>query len=251
MEFSHSFEWPGLTTTAIGAVDLQGAGGNWATLGRRSRGGRRVRRQREKRNGKSVGLRIGTLNVGTMSGKGREWADVMERRKVVILCVQETRWKGSMARSIGAGFKLFYYGVDSKRNGVGVVLKEEFVRNVLEVGCELEEKERFWSELDEVMESIPTGERVVIGADFNGHVGEGNTGDEEVMGKFGVKKRNLEGQMVVDFAKRMDMAVVNTYFQKREEHRVTYKSGGRRTQVDYILCRRGNLKEISDCKVVV
>ncbi|KAK3546694.1 hypothetical protein QTP70_031760, partial [Hemibagrus guttatus] len=204
----------------------------------------------------------------------------MERRKVDILCVQETRWKGSKARSIGAGFKLFYYGVDSKRNGVGVVLKEEFVRNVLEVkrvsdrvmslkleiegvmlnavsgyapqvGCELEEKERFWSELDEVMESIPTGERVVIGADFNGHVGEGNTGDEEVMGKFGVKERNLEGQMVVDFAKRMDMGVVNTYFQKREEHRVTYKSGGRRTQVDYILCRRGNLKEISDCKVVV
>ncbi|KAK3509656.1 hypothetical protein QTP70_008401 [Hemibagrus guttatus] len=204
----------------------------------------------------------------------------MERRKVDILCVQETRWKGSKARSIGAGFKLFYYGVDSKRNGVGVVLKEEFVRNVLEVkrvsdrvmslklefegvmlnvvsgyapqvGCELEEKERFWSELDEVMESIPTGERVVIGADFNGHVGEGNTGDEEVMGKFGVKERNLEGQMVVDFAKRMDMGVVNTYFQKREEHRVTYKSGVRRTQVDYILCRRGNLKEISDCKVVV
>ncbi|KAK3524606.1 hypothetical protein QTP70_029912 [Hemibagrus guttatus] len=64
------------------------------------------------------------------------------------------------------------------------------------VGCELEEKERFWSELDEVMESIPTGERVVIGADFNGHVGEGNRGDEEVMGKFGVKERNLEGQMM-------------------------------------------------------
>ncbi|KAK3521727.1 hypothetical protein QTP70_015844 [Hemibagrus guttatus] len=271
---------PRLTTTAIGTVDLQGAGGNWATVGRRSRGGRRVRRQREKRKGKSVGLRIGTLNVGTMTGKGRELADVMERRKVDILCVQETRWKGSKARSIGAGFKLFYYGVDSKRNGVGVVLKEEFVRNVLEVkrvsdrvmslkleiegvmlnvvsgyapqvGCELEEKETFWSELDELMESIPTGERVVIGADFNGHVGEGNTGDEEVMGKFGVKERNLEGQMVVDFAKRIDMAVVNTYFQKREEHRVTYKSGGRRTQVDYILCRRGNLKEISDCKLVV
>ncbi|KAK3548042.1 hypothetical protein QTP70_003069 [Hemibagrus guttatus] len=160
-----------------------------------------------------------------MTGKGRELADMMERRKVDILCVQETRWKGSKARSIGAGFKLFYYGVDSKRNVVGVVLKEEFVSNVLEakrvsdrvmslkleiegvmlnvvsgyapqVGCELEEKERFWSELDEVMESIPTGERVVIGTNFNGHVGEGNTGDEEVMGKFGVKERNLEGQMV-------------------------------------------------------
>ncbi|KAK3539591.1 hypothetical protein QTP70_010258 [Hemibagrus guttatus] len=163
---------PGLKTTAIGAVDLQGASGNWATVGQRSRGGRRVHRQREKRKGESVGLRIGTLNVGTMTGKGRELADMMERRKVDILCVQETRWKGSKTRSIGAGFKLFYYGVDSKRNGVGVVLKEEFVRNVLEVkrvsdrvmslkleiegvmlnvvngyapqvGCELEEKERF------------------------------------------------------------------------------------------------------------
>ncbi|KAK2890506.1 hypothetical protein Q8A73_018806 [Channa argus] len=205
---------------------------------------------------------------------------MMQRRKVDILCVQETRWKGSKARSLGAGFKLFYHGSDRKRNGVGVILKEDFVRNVLEVkrvsdrlmslklevegvmfnvvsgyapqvGCELEEKEKFWSELDEVMQSIPRGERVVIGADFNGHVGEGNRGDETVMGRFGVQDRNAEGQMVVDFAKRMEMAVVNTFFQKRQEHRVTYKSGGRSTQVDYILCRRCNLKEISDCKALV
>ncbi|KAI5089527.1 hypothetical protein C0J45_20935 [Silurus meridionalis] len=46
------------------------------------------------------------------------------------------------------------------------------------------------------------------------------------------------------------MAVVNTYFKKKEDHRVTYKSGGRCTQVDYVLCRRCNLKEIGDCKVL-
>ena len=173
---------PGLTTTAIGTVNLQGADGNWATVGRRRsrrrRGGKRVGRKREKKTFKSVGLRVGTLNVGTMTGKARELVDMMQRRKVDILCVQETRWKGSKARSLGAGFKLFYHGVDGKRNGVGVILKEELVRNVLEVkrvsdrvmslkieiegvmlnvvsgyapqvGCELEEKEKFWSERDE------------------------------------------------------------------------------------------------------
>ncbi|XP_051784813.1 uncharacterized protein LOC127528357 [Erpetoichthys calabaricus] len=113
----------------------------------------------------------------------------------------------------------------------------------------MDEKD-FWSELDEVMNSVPKGQKVVIGADFNGHVGEGNRGDEEVMGRYDVKERNEEGQRIVDFAKRMDMAVVNTYFKKREENRVTYKSGGRCTQVDYNLCRRVNLKEIEDCKVV-
>ncbi|KAK3538737.1 hypothetical protein QTP86_014334 [Hemibagrus guttatus] len=258
---------PGLTTSAIGAVDLQGAGGNWATVGRRSRGGRRVHRQREKRKGKSVGLRIGTLNVGTMTGKGRELADMIERRKVDILRVQETRWKGSKARSIGAGFKLFYYGVDSKRNGLGVVLKEEFVRNVLEVkrvsdrvmslkleiegvmlnvvsgyapqvGCELEEKERFWSELDEVMESIPTGERVVIGVDFNGHVGEGNTGDEEVMGKFGVKERTDEGGKKIrrlgggiqDSLQRKRLAKKKWDMDRTEQNRQEYKELQRRVK---------------------
>lgn len=62
-------------------------------------------------------------------------------------------------------------------------------------------------------------EGMVIGADFNGHVGEGNRGDEEELSRSGVRERNVEGQMVVDFATRMEMVVVNTYFKKKEKHR--------------------------------
>ena len=50
-----------------------------------------------------------------------------------------------------------------------------------QVGCLMEEKDNFWTDLDGVVESIPKEERVVIGADFNGHVGEGNRGDDNVM----------------------------------------------------------------------
>lgn len=65
------------------------------------------------------------LKIGTMTYKERELADMMERRKVDIPCVQETKWKESTSRSIGGGFKLFYHGVDGKRKGIGEILKEE------------------------------------------------------------------------------------------------------------------------------
>lgn len=42
-----------------------------------------------------------------------------------------------------------------------------------------------------------------------------------------------------------------TYFKEENRRQVMYKSGGRCTQVDYVLCRRRNLKEIIECKVVV
>lgn len=79
-------------------------------------GGRCVHKKREKRNAKSLGLRDGTLNAEIMTGKCRELVNMMQRRKVDILCVQKIKWKASKAGSLGAGFKSFYYGVNRKRN---------------------------------------------------------------------------------------------------------------------------------------
>ena len=36
-----------------------------------------------------------------------------------------TRWKGSKARNIGNGCKIFYNGADERKNGIGIVLREE------------------------------------------------------------------------------------------------------------------------------
>lgn len=52
------------------------------------------------------------------------------------------------------------------------------------------------------------------------------------MGKFSIQDWNEERLMDEDFAKWIEMAVVNTFFQKRKEPSVTYKSGGSSTQVD-------------------
>ena len=115
-----------------------------------------------------------------------------------------------------------------------------------QVNYSMEEKNDFWEDLNGLIESISKEERIVLGADLNEHVGEGNIGDEEIMGRYGAGKKIRK-----DFGKRMDLAIVNIYFQKKDEHRMTYKSGGKSTQVDYVMCRRRNLKEMCDCKVIL
>ena len=80
---------PGLLTTASG-VAQQGTCGNYAIAKHsenksRKIGGKQVKKQREA--WKSL-IRVGTLNIGTMTERGRELADMMERiRSVDILCV--------------------------------------------------------------------------------------------------------------------------------------------------------------------
>ncbi|XP_042892171.1 uncharacterized protein LOC122266465 [Penaeus japonicus] len=117
-----------------------------------------------------------------------------------------------------------------------------------QMGSDREKKEEFWEKLNEAVELIPKEERLIIGADFNGHVGEGNSGDERVIRKYGYGARNNEGQAIVDFAHPTHMAMINTFYSKHESHRVTYTSGGRHTQIDYILCCRVHLKEGRDSK---
>ena len=101
-----------------------------------------------------------------------------------------------------------------------------------------EEKEAFWLDLDGTVEKIPQNERIVVAADLNGHVGEGINDDKKCMGRHGLGKRNNERQAVVDFAKRMELAITNTYFVKKPAHRVIYNIGPRSSQVDFVMVRR-------------
>ena len=75
----------------------------------------------------------GTLNIGTMTGRGRELADVMERKNVDMLCLQETKWKGNKVRNIGGECKIFYNEADGRKNGIGIMVRKELAESVLEV----------------------------------------------------------------------------------------------------------------------
>jgi hypothetical protein len=144
---------------------------------------RRMRRVRKLAEPNRV--RIGTWNVGSLTGKLREVVDTMIRRRVNILCVQETKWKGQKAKEVeDTGFKLWYTGNTSTKNDVDIVLNkslkdgvvdikrqrdmiilvkllvEDLVFNVIsaytpQIGLNESVKMQFWEELDVLVSSVP------------------------------------------------------------------------------------------------
>ncbi|XP_068210786.1 craniofacial development protein 2-like [Palaemon carinicauda] len=94
-----------------------------------------------------------------------------------------------------------------------------------QVGCTEDEKGYFWRDLDGVMQELEEHERVIVGADLNGHVGSENEEIGGVHGAYGIGERDPERESVVDFAVSFDMAIVNTFFKKKREHLITCRSG--------------------------
>ena len=235
-----------------------------------------VQRKEWKKKGK---MRIGNWNVGSLTGKGRELVDVMQRRKIMILCIQETKWKGKSVRKLGEGYKVYYTGENTRRNGVGIILHPDLQESVTEVhrvsdrliglklvkdkriwhiisayapqqGCSEEEKEGFREKLEEYIERIPRSELLILSGDMNAHVGESSDGFEGVHGGRGFGRRNQEGDRFLELAEAMNLVVMNTQFEKRRNHLITYKNGQNETQIDYILVRREDKKIMIDCKVI-
>ncbi|XP_062532854.1 uncharacterized protein LOC134201634 [Bombyx mori] len=97
---------------------------------------------------------------------------------------------------------------------------------------------------------VRQSEEICIGGDFNGHVGATNEGYERVHGGWGYGNRNDDGDQLLQAATTFNLAVANTWFQKRPEHLITYKSGNHATQIDYFLIKRSKLVCVKNCEVL-
>lgn len=243
-----------------------------------TRNGQGVPRRPRPRLKKQVEIRIASWNVGSMTGRGRELVEVFKKRNIKIACVQETRWNGKSARELGDGYKIFYSGEKDTRNGVGVILDPTLKERVVEVtrpsdrlikvklflegetwnvisayapqtGLDMTEKQKFQEEMEDFISETPN-ERLVIGADMNGHVGREAGTFTEVHGGKGFGTRNEDGERILESAESLDLVLVNTFFEKKREHLITYKSGGNETQIDYIMVRKEDFKNVKNCKVI-
>ena len=90
--------------------------GSRAGVEKKSDGGDRGVMQKKRMKGKS--LRVGSANVGSMSGRGGEVVNMLRRKKLDFCALQETRWNGSGAQ-VMEGYKFFWQG---GKGGAGVGL---------------------------------------------------------------------------------------------------------------------------------
>ena len=152
---------------------------------------------------KNTRIRIATVNVGTMSKRSNEIVEMLTRRRVDICCLQETRWRGGSARKIegkDSYYKFFWCGDQSGYGGVGIMIAEKWINDVISVtrinhrciqlrlligtvivntvccyapqtGLSLEEKDDFYDQVMSVLASVPDDEMLLVGGDFNDHVG--------------------------------------------------------------------------------
>ena len=59
--------------------------------------------------------------------------EMLRRRNVDICCLQEVRYRSQGTRMFGSEYKFWWNGGTESRNGVGIMVKEELVEDVIEV----------------------------------------------------------------------------------------------------------------------
>ena len=110
------------------------------------------------------------------------------------------------------------------------------------------EVERFYEDLQDLLELTSPKYVIFIIGDWNTKVGSQET--PGVTGKFGLGIRNEAGQRFIEFCQENALAIANTLFQqhKRRLHTWTSPDGQHRNQADYILCSQRWRSSIQSAK---
>ena len=98
------------------------------------------------------------------------------------------------------------------------------------------EVERFYEDLQDLLELTLKKDVLFIIEDWNAKVGSQKT--PGVTGKFGLRMRNEAGQRLIEFCQENTLVIANTLFQQHKRRLYTWTSpdGQHQNQIDSSLC---------------
>ena len=96
------------------------------------------------------------------------------------------------------------------------------------------EVERFYEDLQDLLELTPIKDVLFLIEDWNAKVGSQET--PEVTGKFGLGVQNEAGQRLIEVCQENALVIANTLFQQQKRRLYTWTSpdGQHQNQIDYI-----------------
>ena len=110
------------------------------------------------------------------------------------------------------------------------------------------EVEKFYEDLQDLLELIPKKDVLFMIGDWNAKVGSQETSG--VTGKFGLGVQNEAGKRLIEFCQENALIIANTLFQQHKRRLSTWTSpdGQHRNLIDYILCSQRWRSSIQSAK---
>ena len=211
-------------------------------------------------------------------------ASELARYNIDIAALAETRLSGEdQLEETGSGYTLFWSGKpegERRDAGVGFAIRSSLVdrierptgvnERIMRLRLPLasgrftslisvyaptlvspeEDIVAFYTALSTLLSSIPKEEGIILFGDFNARVGDDHD-TWKPLGSFGIGNMNSNGLLLLQLCTKMDLAITNTFFRQKLEHKATWfhprsKHGH---MIDFIITRRRDLHDF--CKVRV
>jgi len=212
--------------------------------------------------------RIGTWNVRTLFQCGRldQVLEEMQKYKLDILGLSEVRWTGQGRFTSGQATILYSGREKDHYQGVGILLNKNATKaligwkpvseriitarfatrhakiTVVQVYAPTEsasdsEKDSFYEQLQDELNSIPSYDIKLVIGDFNGKIDDNRRGSYTMIGPHGSAiSTNDNGERFALSCCTNGLSIGNMFFRHKRIHKVTWTSpdGGTSNEIDYI-----------------
>ena len=117
-------------------------------------------------------------------------------------------------------------------------------------------KEEFFADLQRTLDAIVKEDVLLLVGDFNARVGSSTEGVvphwEGVRGHHGIGRENEAGKELLSFCALNELAIMNTFFEKRSIYKYTWQHPGSKKWhcIDYILMKKRQKWLCSDVGVL-
>ncbi|KAL0153663.1 hypothetical protein M9458_051028 [Cirrhinus mrigala] len=114
------------------------------------------------------------------------------------------------------------------------------------------EKDKFYTDLRNLLQRTPADDKVIILGDFNARVGRDSEAWQGVLGKHGVGSCNDNGRLLLEFCAEQQLSITNTIFQQKHSRKTTWMHPRSKHWhlIDYVLVRQNDRSDVLHTRVM-